>query len=475
VDVCVKLGKKEEARSVLEQLKKKMDEKQLGGGYIKIDVIRCEAMVRASEGDLAGAKSIFEKAVQPQSMDAGEVQYDMLTSLSRVMLEYAVFLYDHKDDPEIREPVSRILDILTVVKQINEEKGNFFVFLKGATDLIEKINRESNYEVVMQQRQDALLKLTESLSAINEIHDMGELLPRITDLALDTLKGERGILFTAEDGELFPEVIRGFQHKEIDNESVFFKGAQLVYAKRKPVLSTSRELYDALKMQLDKVFQELKSVLIVPIQSTRDIYGVMYLDCGYFKNIYNEDSVDLLTAFANQAAIAIENVRLFEAATRDGMTGLYGHRAFREIAQQEFRISKRYNQQFSVVVLDIDDFKDVNDTYGHAAGDQVIKGCADFLRKSLRDSDVLSRYGGDEFEIILPRMSKKNSKKILEKIRRKITTSTINIENNEVRISVSIGVACFPADSSDLEELFKKADKNMYKAKRDGKNKIYAE
>jgi diguanylate cyclase (GGDEF)-like protein len=432
-------------------------------------------MILALEGDLAGAKSLYKKAIQPESEFLGQGQSEELTSLSRIMLEYALFLYAYKDNPEVSEPVSRILEILNVVKQINEEKGNFFVFLKGATDLIEKINRESNYEVVVQQRQDAPLKLTESLLAINEIHDMGELLPRITDLALDTLKGERGILFTAEDGDLFPEVLKGFKHKEIDSESVFFKGAQSVYAKRKPILSTSRELYDELNIPLDKVFQELKSVLIVPIQSKRDMYGVMYLDCGYFKNIYNEHSVDLLTAYANQAAIAIENVRLFEAATRDGMTGLYGHRAFREIAQQEFRISKRYNQQFSVVVLDIDDFKDINDTYGHAAGDEVIKGCADFLKKSLRDSDVLSRYGGDEFEIILPRMSKKNSKKILEKIRKKIKSSTINAENNEVRISVSIGVACFPADSSDLEELFKKADKNMYKAKRDGKNKIYAE
>ncbi|MFH1707066.1 MAG: sensor domain-containing diguanylate cyclase [Planctomycetota bacterium] len=370
------------------------------------------------------------------------------------------------------EPVKRVLDILNVARQSFQSKDLFFVFLKGARDLVEQINRESAFEDVMREKEATLFRLMEALSAINAIHDMDKLLPRITELALATVKGGRGVVWLDTDGVLYPHVVQGFENGERSIEPVAVSAARHVFASRTPMLSTTRDMYGELKLQAPGFVLDLRSVMVVPIQSVRGIYGVIYLDCSYFDNVFNRDSVQILTAFANQAAIAIENVRLFESATRDGLTHLYGHTAFREIAKQEFYMSRRYNQQFVVCIMDMDDFKRINDTHGHAAGNRALVEFADLLRSFLRSSDILSRYGGDEFEILLPRTTRAAALALLDRLRDRIGKQVFLKDGGDIRTTASIGLAAFPDDGNELEELFRLADRHLYQAKRAGKNRV---
>ena len=147
---------------------------------------------------------------------------------------------------------------------------------------------------------------------------------------------------------------------------------------------------------------------------------------------------------------------------------------FNETIQKEWKRTYRYGRPVSFIMLDIDHFKKVNDTYGHLSGDVVLKIVAKIIKEKTRDSDFVARYGGEEFAIILTETSLKDGVVVAEKIRQAIESKTIKISNNtSVKVTVSCGIATVdPQTVKSAEELIDKADKALYKAKKDGRNKI---
>ena len=180
--------------------------------------------------------------------------------------------------------------------------------------------------------------------------------------------------------------------------------------------------------------------------------------------------------FADEAAIMIENARLYEKAqlmaTFDALTGIHNRRYFFEEAKKEFNRLKRYNNQLSVIMIDIDHFKLINDRFGHAAGDKVLIQFVERVQKKLRNSDVLARYGGEEFSILLPQTGLEQARQAAERIREEIAYQPFSTGEAETYITISLGVAENTDDVADLDELIDRSDKAMYEAKQFGRNRV---
>lgn len=165
------------------------------------------------------------------------------------------------------------------------------------------------------------------------------------------------------------------------------------------------------------------------------------------------------------------NQKLKELASTDVLTGLLNRRAFMEEAHGKFKLAKRYQRPLSFLMLDIDYFKKVNDTYGHQAGDIVLVGFSKILRSCLRETDVLGRIGGEEFAIILPETSLEQTAELSERLLEKVRTTEIQFESGRnLSVTTSIGVATVPPLAIDVDMVMKEADKALYQAKADGRD-----
>ena len=161
-------------------------------------------------------------------------------------------------------------------------------------------------------------------------------------------------------------------------------------------------------------------------------------------------------------------------ARRDGLTGLYNHRYFQQILHAELTRSVRYKQYFSVAFLDLDHFKQYNDTNGHQKGDQLLRTLAKVLGSCLRETDFLARYGGEEFSIILPSASRGEALAVAEKIRGRVERYPFTGRETQPNgsVTVSIGISTFPEDGKDNASLMEKADQALYEAKNSGRNQV---
>jgi diguanylate cyclase (GGDEF)-like protein len=169
----------------------------------------------------------------------------------------------------------------------------------------------------------------------------------------------------------------------------------------------------------------------------------------------------------------IENAyheEIYRLTTVDGLTQIYNKRYFMEVLEREISRSHRYGRELSLIMFDIDHFKNVNDTYGHLAGDHVLKHLASVIKQRIRREDIVARYGGEEFAIILPEIDSYNSRQFAEKIRRLVEKTVFKFEDTVIPVTISIGVATSNADTNAPEEFIKIADENLYEAKRRGRN-----
>ena len=216
---------------------------------------------------------------------------------------------------------------------------------------------------------------------------------------------------------------------------------------------------------------DLDEFVTVPLKAKNKVIGVLLADNRFNKKSITIDAVRILTMFANQAGLAIENSRLYEQtvvlSNSDSLTGLWNHGYFQYLLGEEIKKSSLAKSYFTLFMIDIDNFKAFNDTYGHQAGDSIIREISKIFKDVSRKIDIVARYGGEEFGIILPMTKKEEALVLAERIRKAVETSP-KLKN----ITISIGVASYPADGNTKEDLISKTDKALYEAKRSGKNKI---
>jgi diguanylate cyclase (GGDEF)-like protein len=224
--------------------------------------------------------------------------------------------------------------------------------------------------------------------------------------------------------------------------------------------------------------QEQHQWIIIPLQGAEEPIGVLVVDYDHNEPI-EESSLDMLGGLASSAVLAIENSRLHARVQRmanlDSLTGIFNHRYFQESLRQKLSTAKELNQTVSLLMIDVDDFKSFNDTYGHRQGDLGLKSVARALKASVRQWDGLAaRYGGDEFVVILPKADSDTAAQAGLEIRKWVESRT-EVELSEHHLpglTIGVGIATFPAHAADAITLIDAADQACYAAKYKGKNQM---
>ena len=222
------------------------------------------------------------------------------------------------------------------------------------------------------------------------------------------------------------------------------------------------------------VVRGLAALKIFPLRAGESTVGTLV--CGSNDaDALPEAAQKELSMLALQAAAALLRTRLYEEAERlattDGLTGLLNRRTFNSVLEQRLREAQRYNRPLSLLLLDIDHFKKVNDTHGHPAGDAVLRGVAQVAQKSARETDLVARYGGEELALILPETDARGAMAIAERLRRLVEASRHPTEQGALSVTVSIGAA---TSAASAEALLEAADKALYRAKQSGRNRVEA-
>lgn len=223
------------------------------------------------------------------------------------------------------------------------------------------------------------------------------------------------------------------------------------------------------RWHLEKV-PNLESTAAVPVKVGDKLLGVLLVG-KYLPHAFSFENVRFLEALAGQAAISIQNAKLYwqtkEWASLDGLTGIYNYRYFSERLDVEWNRAVRYEKPLSLVMVDIDLFKSVNDTYGHLSGDKILRDFAGLLKKHTRETDVVARYGGEEFVIILSETHYNDAYTVAEKLRQVTEETPFKVEEMEepIKLTISLGIANYPTTAFSKGDLIYQADQALYQAK----------
>jgi len=245
-----------------------------------------------------------------------------------------------------------------------------------------------------------------------------------------------------------------------------------------PLLITDIRLDPRFDPRIESVYYDSHSLLSVPLIIHGTPHGVLNMNDKTSGRPFTQSDMELAVLLASQAAVAIDNAYLYEQlrtlAATDSLTRLYNHRHFMTHLDSAMKQARRHNRALSVLMLDLDHFKRVNDTYGHQQGDRVLQAFAAVMRRTARDEDVLARYGGEEFAAVLPETDLVGASRLAERIRNRVAELRFRHGSSVVQVTVSVGAAQITDDTRSAEELADYADQALYNAKTAGRNRVMA-
>lgn len=231
---------------------------------------------------------------------------------------------------------------------------------------------------------------------------------------------------------------------------------------------------DLVCQHVSHAVEGLTSYVCCPVLAKNEILGLMYVELNN-ESLNKEKEITLIQIFCEQVSLILYNIKLQESlrglSIKDALTGLYNRRYSEELLEQQIRSVKRYSGSFGIMLLDIDYFKSINDTYGHLVGDRVLCLLAQQLDSHFRESDLVARWGGEEFILILKEISLESMVSQAEKLRQDIEHLKTKISGNEISFTISIGIAVYN-NEKNKEQLIKRADDALYEAKNTGRNKV---
>lgn len=306
---------------------------------------------------------------------------------------------------------------------------------------------------------------------------LDEVLKLVIDNTLDLTRAERGFIFLQDDaGALLCKCA-----KDRDGHALVYTEGLVSNSIRERVMQTGKaELvvdtqdHEEFQAQRSILALNLRTVMAVPLTAKNRRLGVLYVDSQEVVNAFTEGDLDLLTAIASQASVAIENADLFEKATVDGLTKLYFRSYFEGRLSGEIKRSERLGSKVSLMMIDIDHFKKFNDSYGHQTGDEVLRLVAGIIRDGVRaDLDVPCRYGGEEMLVLMPDTDTEGAQILAERLRERIELTELPGPNDEIlHVRVSVGVATLPTMAKTGQTLIEAADQALYHSKRNGRNQV---
>lgn len=333
--------------------------------------------------------------------------------------------------------------------------------------------------VYAEREQRRLAETLRNLSnALNSTLELREVLGRLLECLAQIVPYDSATVVMIEDGMF--QVVAGIGHPDtrqvrrvrlpVADDALFSE----ISRTRRPIV-----LEDA---QRDHRFHGhgstgyVRGWIGVPLLMGDEVIGMLTVD-SKTPGAYSQHDAEMAFTFAGQAVIALENARLFgevqRLAVTDELTGSSNRRSFYELAEREFRRAKRYRRPVSAIMLDIDNFKRVNDTHGHLVGDAVLRELARRCHDTVREVDIFGRYGGEEFAVILPDTELDEAKHTLaERLRLAVSDRPFDTPGGPIDVTVSLGVAEVSADIPNLAALLDRADTALYAAKRAGKNRV---
>jgi len=337
---------------------------------------------------------------------------------------------------------------------------------------------------INKKTEEILSILSDFSKSIASILDVENLYQTILEKSLSLLRAEQGslMLLDHETSELLVEA-----KKSIDNivrEKLRLRKGEGIAGQ---VLESGRPLLvediekDPRIQQKNRPRYKTKSFISVPIKIKEEVAGVLNISDKINGEVFNEEDLRLIQSFTTNAAIAIERSLFYKQieelkklSITDPLTGIYNRRYLNTRLTEEIIRYKRYKSPFSFLMLDIDGFKTYNDTFGHMAGDKVLKILSQTLSNSLRAIDIAARFGGDEFVVVFPQTPKVDAIPITNRLKEKIekALTSEHLEKPFKGLTISMGLTTFPDDASSLRELFEKTDQALYLAKKGGGNRV---
>lgn len=312
---------------------------------------------------------------------------------------------------------------------------------------------------------DSLSNIIEVSKYINTFFSSDNLISRINDMILGILGVTYSTIFLIEDGELRVKA------SNIEDMDIKLTSEEFIHINNEEeFLVNSKEPLK--KNEKHKI--NIHSVMGSPIKLRDKFIGYIIVEHNLYKFLNTEMKV-FLRSIANQIAIAIENSLLYkeleEINQRDPLLEIYNRKYFFEFLEKNAK--REEGKKFAIVMIDIDDFKKINDTYGHQFGDNILINTVNVLANCIDSSDVLARYGGEEFILYIPDFTTEDSVyNKMEIIRNAIERSKINFNNEYKSVTASFGVSFFPINGTDINELINKADELLYQSKNSGKNRV---
>ncbi len=305
--------------------------------------------------------------------------------------------------------------------------------------------------------------------------DLNQLLKSILQHGIGLLNADGGELLILDEStnELEVAAVLNLDAAPIGSRFKVGEGAAGQAVKqRKPVVM---EDYSTWQHRL-QIYQEspVKSTIVTPLIVGGKVIGTIGIFHTEANVIFSQDDQNLLSIFTQHAAIALNNAFLFDRvqamARMDEVTGLMNRRALNEIGHYEVERALRLKRPIAVAMLDLDNFKQINDQHSHLIGDRVLKDFASFLRENVRNIDILGRFGGDECIIIMPETDRESALNAIERIHTGLNQAVFCIENLEFHLRASFGIVAYETNPPSLEILLEQADSAMYAAKQDGRN-----
>lgn len=381
-----------------------------------------------------------------------------------------------------------ITDILSSLHYLDVTNINdyfllgFFIFIL-LNSFILAMNQSNAYkkiESLSKEKEEYCLaeKLREATFLLNSTLNLDEVLDKLLKSLKEIVPYDSASFFMEEDNNFSIRAAYGFKNMDQvykvsinkDDDELFKE----IYATNTTLLVTSVKEDPRFSHYIAP--NNIESWLGIPIIFKDNILGILTLDSTK-KNIYTQNHCDIALSFAYHAGMAVENAKLHgrtkQLACIDPLTNLYNRRSFFELANISFDKAKLSTQPISSIMIDIDDFKKINDTLGHHTGDLVLKRLSKICSENLSESHILGRFGGEEFIVLLPGTSFREAEIIGENLRFAIESNPLVLRKSDsITITSSLGVASLTPTVQDLEYLFTSADKAMYQAKALGKNKV---
>ncbi len=338
-----------------------------------------------------------------------------------------------------------------------------------ATHLAQSLRSRRLYEVHLAQRKRAEL-LDRVSRAVNVPGDLEETLGVVLRAAAEALAASSGALILGDAaGRLGIAASHHIGDGLVDAEACPAESrlTRWVFSEGTPFCDGKRLAVPVRQVVRDRrVFQERRrSVHGSPFLRT---LGVLYLEQPAGAGRFSEEDVLTLRVFADHAAAAVTNNSLVQQASTDPLTRLDSRLQLETRLREEIEFARRHGVPISVIMIDVDHFKRVNDTHGHQVGDEVLCDLAQVLKEAVRSNDACARYGGEEFTVVLPETHLAGAQVVAENIRSRVEGRSLSRER--LRVTVSLGVAEYPLHSNTLEGLLRRADQALYRAKEAGRN-----